>query len=63
MFADDVAGLMQAIGLEKAHVAGLSLGAATGMWLAAKHPDRVKSLSSAAVQGNLSKRSFTSPTQ
>jgi pimeloyl-ACP methyl ester carboxylesterase len=45
MFADDVAALMQAIGVEKAHVSGLSLGAATGMWLAAKYPDRVKSLS------------------
>jgi pimeloyl-ACP methyl ester carboxylesterase len=45
MFADDVAALMQAIGMEKAHVSGLSLGAATGIWLAAKYPDRVKSLS------------------
>jgi len=45
MFADDVAGLMQAIGVEKAHVSGLSLGAAVGTWLAAKYPDRVKSLS------------------
>jgi len=45
LFADDVAGLMQAIGVERAHVAGLSLGAATGMWLAAKHPGRVRSLS------------------
>jgi pimeloyl-ACP methyl ester carboxylesterase len=43
--ADDVAALMQAIGIDKAHVAGLSLGAATGMWLAARYPDRVKSLS------------------
>jgi 3-oxoadipate enol-lactonase len=45
MFADDVAALMQAIGIAKAHVYGVSLGAATGMWLAAKHPDRVASLS------------------
>jgi pimeloyl-ACP methyl ester carboxylesterase len=45
MFADDVAALMQAIGIQKAHVSGLSLGAATGIWLAAKYPDRVKSLS------------------
>lgn len=45
LFADDVAAFMQAIGIDSAHVAGLSLGAATGMWLAAKHPDRVKSLS------------------
>ena len=45
MFADDVAALMQAIGIDKAHVYGVSLGAATGIWLAAKYPDRVKSLS------------------
>jgi len=36
MFADDVAALMQAIGIDKAHIFGLSLGAATGMRLAAK---------------------------
>ncbi len=45
LFADDVAAFMQAIGVERAHVGGLSLGAATGMWLAAKHPHMVKSLS------------------
>jgi pimeloyl-ACP methyl ester carboxylesterase len=45
LLADDVAAFMQVAGLDRAHVAGLSLGAATGMWLAAKHPARVKSLS------------------
>jgi pimeloyl-ACP methyl ester carboxylesterase len=45
LFADDVAAFMQAIGVESAHVSGLSLGAAVGMWLASKHPARVKSLS------------------
>jgi pimeloyl-ACP methyl ester carboxylesterase len=45
LFADDVAGFMQAIGVERAHVSGLSLGAATGLWLAAKYPQRVKTLS------------------
>jgi pimeloyl-ACP methyl ester carboxylesterase len=45
LFADDVAAFMQAADLDSAHVFGLSLGAAAGMWLAAKHPDRVKSLS------------------
>src|SRR6266700_2542117 len=45
LFADDVAAFMQALGIPQAHVAGLSLGAATGMWLAAKYPERVKSLS------------------
>ena len=43
--ADDVAGFMQALGIRKAHVTGLSLGAAIGMWVAAKHPEMVKSLS------------------
>jgi len=45
LFADDVAAFMQAAGIPAAHVSGLSLGAATGMWLAAKHPSLVKSLS------------------
>jgi pimeloyl-ACP methyl ester carboxylesterase len=45
LFADDVAAFMQAVGIPQAHVSGLSLGAATGLWLAAKYPDLVKSLS------------------
>jgi pimeloyl-ACP methyl ester carboxylesterase len=45
LLADDIAGLMQALGLRQAHVAGLSFGAAVGMWLAVKHPDKIKSLS------------------
>ncbi len=45
LFADDVAGFMSAIGVEKAHISGLSLGAAVGMWLAAKYPAKVKTLS------------------
>src|SRR5262245_12339521 len=43
--ADDVAGLMQALGIVKAHIAGLSLGANIGMWLAVKYPEKVQSLS------------------
>src|SRR5262250_1686239 len=45
LFADDVAAFMQALGISRAHVTGLSLGAATGMWLGAKYPDKVMSLS------------------
>ena len=45
LFADDIAAFMHAIGVERAHVMGLSLGAATGLWLAAKYPERVKTLS------------------
>jgi 3-oxoadipate enol-lactonase len=44
LYADDVAAFMQAAGISRAHIAGLSLGAAIGMWVAAKHPDKVKSL-------------------
>jgi 3-oxoadipate enol-lactonase len=43
--ADDVAAFMQAVGIQKAHISGLSFGAAVGMWLASKHPDKVQSLS------------------
>jgi pimeloyl-ACP methyl ester carboxylesterase len=45
LYADDVAEFMQAAGISRAHISGLSLGAAIGMWLAAKYPDKVKSLS------------------
>jgi 3-oxoadipate enol-lactonase len=45
LLAEDVAAFMEVAGVDRAHVAGLSLGAATGMWLAARHPERVKSLS------------------
>ena len=45
LFADDVSAFMQAIGVDRAHISGLSLGAAVGMWLAVKHPEKVKSLS------------------
>jgi pimeloyl-ACP methyl ester carboxylesterase len=45
LFADDVAALMTEIGIETAHVSGLSMGGAVGLWLASKYPERVKSLS------------------
>jgi pimeloyl-ACP methyl ester carboxylesterase len=45
LYADDAAALIRALGLPKLHVSGLSLGAATGIWLAAKYPELVKSLS------------------
>jgi len=43
--ADDIAALMVALNIPSAHITGLSLGAGTGLWLAAKYPDKVKSLS------------------
>jgi pimeloyl-ACP methyl ester carboxylesterase len=44
-YADQVAAFLGAIGVERAHVAGVSLGAAVGMHLAARHATRVRSLS------------------
>src|SRR4051794_19510719 len=44
-YADQVAAFLGAIGVEHAHVAGVSLGAAVGMHLAARHPGRVRTLS------------------
>jgi pimeloyl-ACP methyl ester carboxylesterase len=44
-YADQMAAFLDAIGVERAHVAGVSLGAAVGMHLAARHPGRVRSLS------------------
>jgi 3-oxoadipate enol-lactonase len=44
-YADQIAGFLAAIGVEQAHVAGMSLGAAVAMHLAARHPGRVRSLS------------------
>ena len=44
-YADQVAAFLGAIGVERAHVAGVSLGAAVGVHLAARHPGRVRSLS------------------
>jgi pimeloyl-ACP methyl ester carboxylesterase len=43
--ADQVAAFLGAIGIEHAHVAGVSFGAALGIHLAANHPRRVRSLS------------------
>jgi pimeloyl-ACP methyl ester carboxylesterase len=45
LLADDVAAFMQATGIQRAHISGLSLGGAIGMWLAAKHADKVQTLS------------------
>ena len=44
-YADQVALFIQAIGVEQAHVVGMSLGAAIALHLGARHPDLVRSLS------------------
>jgi len=42
----DAVGLLDAIGVEKVHVVGLSMGAMIGQLMAARHPDRVLTLTS-----------------
>ena len=46
--ADDVAAFMDAVGLKKADVFGYSMGAATGLQLAIRHPGKVNKLVSAS---------------
>jgi pimeloyl-ACP methyl ester carboxylesterase len=43
--ADDVVDFMNAAGIDRAHIFGLSFGAGIGLWLGAKYPERVQSLS------------------
>ncbi len=44
LFAKDCAGLMDALGIKKAHVMGHSMGGRVAQWLALDYPDKIRSL-------------------
>lgn len=44
MMADDTSGLLNALGIEQAHILGMSLGGRIAVSLALQHPQQVKSL-------------------
>jgi pimeloyl-ACP methyl ester carboxylesterase len=46
--ADDVAALLDDLGVEAAHIIGTSFGGVVGTLVAARHPDRVRSLTTIA---------------
>ncbi|HVU09999.1 MAG TPA: alpha/beta hydrolase [Phototrophicaceae bacterium] len=43
-FAKDVIGLMDALGIERAHAVGQSMGGRVGQWLGIDYPDRIGAL-------------------
>jgi pimeloyl-ACP methyl ester carboxylesterase len=58
--ADDAAGVLDAVGVESAHVAGISLGGMIAQLLATRYPDRVRSL--ASIMSTTGDRAVGQPT-
>jgi 3-oxoadipate enol-lactonase len=58
LLADDVAALMDALRIDRAHVVGLSLGGMTGQRFAAAHPDRVDKLVLCATASKIGDENF-----
>ena len=51
--ADDLAGLLEGLGIEKVHLVGLSLGGMTGQALAVRRPEKLESLVLMATSAHL----------
>lgn len=49
LFAQDAVGLMDALGLEAAHVLGHSMGGRVAQWMVLDHPERIRTLILAAT--------------
>jgi 3-oxoadipate enol-lactonase len=58
---DDLAALLDHLGIESAHVAGTSYGGEVGMMFAAAHPERVRSLAVITSVSHMRGRCTTSP--
>ena len=56
--ADDLAGLLDALGIERAHVVGLSLGGMMGQAFALRHPDRLDRLALLATSAEMDKAAW-----
>jgi pimeloyl-ACP methyl ester carboxylesterase len=54
--ADDTAGLMRALGIERAHVVGMSLGGRIALELALEHPGVVRSLILVSTSARVERR-------
>ncbi len=56
--ADDAVGLLDALGIQKAHFMGLSIGGMIGQQLGARYPDRILSLSLCNTASEMPPRSL-----